>query len=129
MNLRMSAICCVLLLAANVAAWGEDRSNQCVIDFGEVPAKLYPARLAELDGDNNMAGSKIAFWLDPGDHEIVVTAMIDNSMDVGTIDIDRHTDPGKVTIGCEAGKRYRIAAQATDNRGSWQPVVWQEEDI
>ncbi len=116
-----------LLLAGAVQA--EDAATQCVIDFGEVPAKLYPARLAELDGENNMASSKIAFWLDPGDHTIVVTAMIDNDMDVGTIEIAQHTDPGKVTIGCEAGKRYRIAAQALDNRGKWQPVIWKEEDL
>lgn len=116
-----------LLLAGAVQA--EDAATQCVIDFGEVPAKLYPVRLAELDGENNMASSKIAFWLEPGDHVIVVTAMIDNDMDVGTIEIDHHTDPGKVTIGCEAGKRYRIAAQALDNRGKWQPVIWKEEAL
>lgn len=126
---KLTGVCCVLLMAATGSTWAEDRSNQCVFDFGEVPAKLYPARLAEIDGHNNEAPSKIAFWLDPGDHEIVVTAMIDDSMDVGTIDIDRHTDPGKVTIGCEAGKRYRIAAQALDERGKWQPVIWKEEDL
>ena len=120
--------CCALLLIAG-SALAEDRSGQCVFDFGEVPEKLHPVRLAELDGENNLAASKIAFWLDPGDHVIVVTAMIDNSMDVGTIEIDHHTDPGKVTIGCEAGKRYRIAAQALDNSGNWQPVIWKEEDI
>jgi hypothetical protein len=126
---KLAPVCCVLLLAATGSTWAEDRSNQCVFDFGEVPAKLYPARLAEIDGKNNLAPSKIAFWLDPGDHTIVVTAIIDDSMGVGTIDMDRHTDPGKVTIGCKAGVRYRIAAQALDERGKWQPVIWKEEPL
>jgi len=48
---------------------------------------------------------------------------------LGQFEIDHHTDPGKVTVGRKAGKRYRIAAQALDNSSKWQPVIWKEEDI
>ncbi|MGD8977697.1 MAG: hypothetical protein PVG91_08835 [Gammaproteobacteria bacterium] len=129
----------VLLLTALMFAgtgWaGEDTEGKAILDFAEVPAKLSPARLAELDG-KNLTGpaSRTSFWVEPGVHELVVTAMIDDPSRLpGTI-VNRHVggpddDPGKTTIEVEAGKRYRIAAQALDDRGKWEPVVWKVEDI
>ena len=114
---------------------GEDTEGKAILDFAEVPAKLSPARLAELDG-KNLTGpaSRTRFWVEPGVHEIVVTAIIENRMELPGAIVNRHVggpddDPGKTTIEVEAGKRYRIAAQALDNMGKWQPVVWKVEDI
>ena len=79
--------------------------------------------------DINAPITKTSFWVEPGDHSITVTAAIDQSMGVGTINVERKTDPGTVTINVEAGKRYKIAAQATDKKGNWEPVIWKEEDV
>ncbi|MGB5621889.1 MAG: hypothetical protein WBN65_05290 [Gammaproteobacteria bacterium] len=124
---------CALLLAG--ASWaGEGTEGKAILDFSEVPAKLSPARLAVLDG-KNLSGpaSKSSFWVEPGVHEIVVTAAIENTMELPGAIVNRHVgpgdDPGKTSIEVEAGKRYRIAAEALDNKGNWQPVVWKVEDI
>lgn len=118
-------------LAATGLAWAEgDSEGKGILDFSTPPNQLYPARLVGLDGKNvNMGINRTSYWVEPGDHEITVTALIDDSMGVGTIDVQRKTDPGTVTITVEAGKRYKIAAQETDHKGNWQPVIWKEEDI
>jgi len=121
----------IMALAATGLAWAEGGTEgKAILDFSMPPNQLSPARLVGLDGKNISAPiSKTSFWVEPGDHNITVTAAIDESMGVGTIDIQHKTDPGTVTITVEAGKRYKIAAQATDNKGNWEPVIWKEEDV
>lgn len=118
-------------LAATGGAWAEgDSEGKAILDFAVPPNELYPARLVGLDGKNiDMGAMRTSYWVEPGEHQITVTALIDDSMQVGTIDIQKKTDPGTVTITVEAGKRYMIAAQATDNKGDWQPVIWKEEVV
>lgn len=41
----------------------------------------------------------------------------------------RQSSPGKTTITVEAGKRYKIAAQVTDEDGNWEPVLWDVQDV
>ncbi|MGB5249520.1 MAG: hypothetical protein WBO47_07850 [Gammaproteobacteria bacterium] len=120
-----------LLLAST--AVGDDLQNKAILDFAQVPAKLAPARLAVLDGHNITAPpSQTSFWVDPGEHEIVVTAIIEDSMELMGGIVNEHVgpgdDPGKTSITVEAGKRYRIAAEVLNNMGKWQPVVWKVED-
>lgn len=130
---RVVLLVCALLLAGTSWA-GEGTEGKAILDFSEVPAKMSPARLAVLDG-KNLSGpaSKSSFWVEPGVHEIVVTAAIENTMELPGAIVNRHVgsgdDPGKTSIEVEAGKRYRIAAEALDNKGNWQPVVWKVEDI
>jgi hypothetical protein len=124
----------IILLAALTAvsgAWAEgDAEGKGILDFATPPNELYPARLVGIDGKNVDEGAmRSSYWVEPGTHSITVTALIDNSMQVGTIDIQQKTDPGTVTITVEADKRYMIAAQATDNKGNWQPVIWKEEAV
>jgi len=124
----------IILLAALAAAsgaWAEgDSEGKGILDFADPPNQLYPARLVGVDGKNiDMGAMRTSYWVEPGDHQITVAAAIDNPMQVGTIDVQEKTEPGTVTITIEAGKRYMIAAQATDDKGNWQPVIWKEEDI
>ena len=121
----------IALLSALGLAWGEGGTEgKAILDFSVPPNELYPARLVGLDGKNiNAPITKTSFWVEPGEHSITVAAAIDASMGVGTIDIEHKTDPGTVTIVVEAGKRYKIAAQATDHKGNWEPVIWKEEDV
>lgn len=121
----------IMALAAMGLAWGEGGTEgKAILDFAVPPNQLYPARLVGLDGKNiNAPITKTSFWVEPGDHSITVTAAINQSMGVGTINVEHKTDPGTVTITVEAGKRYKIAAQATDNKGNWEPVIWKEEDV
>ncbi|KPK60296.1 MAG: hypothetical protein AMJ59_06890 [Gammaproteobacteria bacterium SG8_31] len=124
----------IILLAALAAtglAWAEgDAEGKGILDFSTPPNELYPARLVGLDGKNiDLGPTRTSYWVEPGDHEITVTALIDDSMQVGTIDVQRKTDPGTVTITVEGGKRYKIAAQVTDHKGNWEPVIWKEEDV
>ncbi len=121
----------IVTLLATGLAWAEGGTEgKAILDFAVPPNQLYPARLVEMDGKNiNAPVTKTSFWVDPGEHTITVTAAISDPMRVGTIDVDRKTDPGTVTIAVEAGKRYKIAAQVTDERGGWEPVIWKEEDV
>ncbi|MDH3916082.1 MAG: hypothetical protein OEU49_04700 [Chromatiales bacterium] len=121
----------IMALAITGLAWAEGGTEgKAILDFSMPPNQLSPARLVGLDGKNISAPiTKTSFWVEPGDHSITVTAAIDESMGVGTINVEHKTDPGTVTITVEAGKRYKIAAQATDNKGNWEPVIWKEEDV
>ena len=121
------------LLFATTAWAGEGLEGKGILDFAEVPAKLVPARPAVLDGKNITAPpTETSFWVEPGVHEIVVTAVIEDSMQLMGGIVNEHVgpgdDPGKTSITVEAGKRYRIAAEVLNNMGKWQPVVWQVED-
>lgn len=126
-----------ILLAAIAIAFtacateGGTIANQAVLDFARPPSQLHPARLVMLNGRNvNAPISRTSFWVDPGKHEIVIAAGIGDSMQVGTTPTRRgSTDPGRVTIDVEAGKRYRIAARVLDQRGLWEPVVWRVDDM
>ena len=123
------SILVIAALAASGLAWAEGGTEgKAILDFSEAPRELAPARLVEMDGKPvNAPITKTSFWVEPGDHTI--TAAIDDSMGVGTINIERKTDPGTVTITVEAGKRYHIAAQVKDREGNWEPVIWKEEDV
>ena len=119
-----------LALVASGGSFAEDSSGQAILDFRRPPSQLFTARLVELNGRAvNAPVSRTSFWVDPGVHEIVVAAAINDSMQVGTISRRRREQQGSVTIEVEAGKRYRIAAQVTNPRGEWRPVIWGIEDV
>ena len=105
-----------------------DRTTQAVLDFGRPPNQFASARLVNIDG-RNIVGSVTQFthWVDPGEHEIVVSAALPNQ--VGTVNRPSNRNQGRTTIVVEAGKRYRIAAQTTSQSGGWEPVVWKIEDL
>jgi len=126
------------LLAATLACmiWmtapAEDgQAGKAILDFSKPPNQLYSARLVQLDGKNmNAPVTRTSFWVEPGVHEIVVAAAIDDPMQVGLSPRRRAgEDPGKTTIEVVAGKRYKIAAMVTDEKGNWEPVIWKEEDL
>lgn len=122
----------VLSLVAMSATAQETATSQAVLDFGRPPSQLYSARLVSLDGKNiNAPVTKTSFWVEPGVHEIVVAAAINDPMKVGPTPRRQagEDNPGKTSIEVAAGKRYRIAAMTTDNKGNWEPVVWKEEDL
>lgn len=127
---RLLALAMLFLMGA--ASWAEDgESGKAVLDFGKPPSQLYSARLVRLDGENvNAPVTRTSFWVEPGVHEIVVAAAIKDPMQVGLTPRRRAgEDPGKTTIEVVAGKRYKIAAMVTDERGNWEPVIWKEEDL
>jgi hypothetical protein len=101
---------------------------QGVLDFGRPPNQFATARLVNIDGRNIVGNaSQFTHWVDPGEHVIVLAAALDAS--VGTVNRSANRGQGETTIVVEAGKRYRLAAQATDNTGGWEPVVWQIQDL
>jgi hypothetical protein len=124
----------IAVLAVGLAQAEGKRENQGILDFAVPPAQLAAARLVEVDGEPvNAPISRTSFWLDAGDHEITVTAMIDEEVsDINPLTESRHVggpSQGKTTITVEAGKRYKIAAMLDDDKGHWEPVIWKEEDI
>ena len=120
----------LLALVASASAVAEDTAGKAILDFSKPPNQLYSARLVRLDGENvNAPITKTSFWVEPGVHELTVAAAITDPMQVGTISRRQKEDQGDTTIEVEAGKRYKIAAQVIDQRGSWEPVVWKVEDV
>jgi len=116
------------ILAACASA--PDPTKQAVLDFRQPPNQLSTARLVNIDGRNIVGNaSQFTHWVDPGEHVIVLAAALDASTQVGTVNRSANRGQGTTTIVAEAGKRYRIAAQATDNTGGWEPVVWKIEDL
>ena len=121
-----------MLCLISLTAWAEDDpAGKAVLDFGKPPSQLYSARLGRLDGENvNAPVTRTSFWVEPGVHEIVIAAAINDPMQVGRTPRRRAgEDPGKTTIEVAAGKRYKIAAMVTDEKGNWEPVIWKEEDL
>ncbi len=114
----------------SACASAPDRSTQAVLDFGRPPVQFTVARLVNIDG-RNIVGSVAQFthWVDPGEHEIVLAAALDTTTQVGSVNRPANRGQGRTTIVVEAGKRYRIAAQTTDQTGGWEPVVWKIEDL
>jgi hypothetical protein len=120
----------LLALITSMTAVAEDRAGEAILDFSKPPNQLYSARLVRLDGKNvNAPITKTSFWVEPGVHEMTIAAAITDPMQVGTISRRQKEDQGETTIEVEAGKRYKIAAQVLDQRGSWEPVVWKVEDV
>jgi hypothetical protein len=121
----------LMILAATILAGcaaAPDPTKQGVLDFGRPPNPFATARLVNIDGRNIVGNaSQFTHWVDPGEHVIVLAAALDAS--VGTVNRSANRGQGETTIVVEAGKRYRLAAQATDNTGGWEPVVWQIQDL
>lgn len=123
-------------LCLTLPAWaGESHDGKGILDFANPPMQLAPVRLVGLDG-KNISGSpeRTSWWVEPGDHEITVVAIIDDSMDdinplTESLHQSEHSDPGKTTITVEAGKRYKIAAEVKDHKGNWEPVLYKVEDV
>ncbi len=103
-----------------------------ILDFRRPPVSFTPARLAEINGTNvNAPITRTSFWVAPGEHEIVVIGGIDGSTTVSRPGgSGPRTNPGRVTIAVEEGRRYFIAIQMTANRSDqWEPVIYRVEDI
>jgi hypothetical protein len=107
-----------------------DPTTQGMLDFGSPPNQFSVARLVAIDG-NNIASAQTRFthWVDPGEHELLISAALDTTTNVRTVNRPANRGQGRTTIVVEAGKRYRIAAQATNRTGGWEPVVWAIEDL
>ncbi len=125
----------IVAMALTVSACASEEAirGQAILDFSAPPGALSSARLVMLNG-NNITGpaSRTSWWVDPGKHEIVVAAAIADVARLGSAPTNRRSagrGQGSVTIEVEAGKRYNIAARATDATGGWEPVIWRVEDI
>lgn len=123
-------IAILVVFLGGCAAAGQSAADRAVLDFSRPPNQFYPARLVVLDGTNvNAPPSKSSFWIDPGVHEIVIAAAIDDRTLVSRpANRSAGTDPGRTTIEVEAGKRYNIGAQLINDRGDWEPVIWRITD-
>ncbi len=131
---RLMTLAAACLLAAS--AWaGEGTEGKAILDFADPPMQLAPVRLVGLDGKNiDGQPGRTSWWVEPGDHEITVVAIISDPMgDINPLTSSLHegkeSDPGKTTITVEAGKRYKIAAQVKDHKGDWDPVLYKVEDV
>ena len=129
-------ICLIAAMLVNTSALAEGGNDgKGILDFCCSPDGLAATRLVGLDGKNiDGQPGRTSWWVEPGDHEIVVVAIIDDPMgDINPLTESRHkgkqSDPGKTTITVEAGKRYKIAAQVKDHEGNWEPVLYKVEDI
>ena len=127
------ALLATLLMAAP-AAHAEDLSTKGILDFANPPMPLAPVRLVGLDG-KNISGQpgRTSWWVEAGDHEITVVAIIDDPMgDINPLTESLHhgknSDPGTTTITVEAGKRYYIGAEVKDHEGNWEPVLYKVKD-
>ena len=131
---RLTILLATLLLCG--AAWAEGGTEgKGILDFANPPSPLASTRLVGLDGKNiDGQPGRTSWWVEPGDHEIVVIAIIDDPMgDINPLTSSRHrgkeSDPGKTVITVEAGKRYKIAAEVKDHKGNWEPVLYKVEDV
>ena len=126
----MAPMAGLVILLGGCASAGQSAAGKAVLDFSRPPNQFYPARLVVLDGDNvNAPISRSSFWVDPGVHEIVISAAIDDRTLVSApANRSAGTDPGRTTIEVEAGKRYNIGAQLINDRGDWEPVIWRITD-
>lgn len=120
----------VVLGLAACAAPG-DTASQGVLDVRKPPVSLTPVRLVELDGKNLVGQpAKTSYWIDAGEHEIVLAAAIDAGEGISSVGGGPHQNPGRTTIEIEAGKRYYIAAERTGSRtDEWQPVIYKVDDL
>ena len=123
----------IVALAASGCASDEQLRGQAILDFSAPPGALSSARLLMLNG-NNVTGpaTRTSWWVDPGKHEIVVGAAIADPSRLASAPTSRRGSgrgQGAVTLEVEPGKRYNIAARATDATGGWEPVIWRVEDI
>lgn len=117
----------VLVLAGCAAAL---HPGQAVLDFSIPPAQLYRATLIEVDGEPVSASlNQSSFWVEAGEHEILVSAVLSDPTKIGVLPQPSQRGQGRTTIVAEAGMRYRIAAESTDRRGDWRPVVWKVEEL
>lgn len=132
--MKKLVVVAIALLAAGLA-WADDhKATQGILDFAVPPAKLSAARLVEVDGKSvNAPFSRTSFWVDAGEHKIVVTAIISDSMsDLDPMAESLHVggpSQGTTTINVVAGTRYKIAAMVTGDKGQWEPVIWKEEEM
>lgn len=119
-----------------------DRPYGVVTTFtSNVPAKIYPAFIAVIDGNSvqstsavgGLAARKHTFQLPPGDHKIRVVADLRDATGTlasGTTFTPRGEQPGALELFVEEGRRYYIGARLTGSRrDEWEPVVWHVEDI
>jgi len=122
----LASVAVLVILLGGCAAAGQGTANQAILDFSRPPNQFYPARLVVLNGQNvNAPISRSSFWVDPGVHEIVISAAINQRAGVSApTNRSAGTDPGRTTIEVEAGKRYNIGAQVINERGDWEPVIW-----
>jgi len=119
-----------------------DRQYGVVTTFtSNVPAKIYPAYIAVIDGDSvqttaavgGLAARKHTFRLPPGDHKIRIVADLRNAtgtLESGTTFTPRGQQPGNLELFVEEGRRYYIGARLTGARkDEWEPVIWHVEDL
>lgn len=126
----MVSMAVLVILLGGCAAAGQSAAGRAVLDFSRPPNQFFPARLVVLNGTNvNAPMSRSSFWVDPGVHEIVIAAAIDDRTLVSRpANRSAGTDPGRTTIEVEAGKRYNIGAQLINDSGDWEPVIWRITD-
>ena len=133
---RIVALLASILIAAPLAA--DSTAGKAILDFSTPPGSLVQCRLVGLDGKNVIGDpGRASWWVEPGDHEITVTCLVERTGGRRSSPMfsghrprsQRQSSPGKTTITVEAGKRYKIAAQVTDEDGNWEPVLWDVQDV
>lgn len=132
-RLIFSALSLLLVAACSGSAgpYANPSDPHAMLDFNAPVSKVMAVRLATLDGHNNMDAQRRTFPVSPGTHEVVVIALGSDSL-VGSSSLQaitgsvKKTDPGKFTITVEAGIRYFIAAEATNDQGGWKPIIYKE---
>ncbi len=105
-----------------------------VIDF-RAPAKqgFAEMRPVKIGGyDVKFTQGRFSWQLKPGVHDLQCAALLSSGNNLGLMPSRgsrTHKSSGDVTIEIESGKRYFLAAELTDNKGGWKPVIWKEEDM
>jgi len=138
--LMTSAITISACMEARMAS--SDRQYGLVTTFtSNVPAKIYPAYIAVIDGNSvqttsavgGLSARKHTFRLPPGDHKLRIVADLRDATGTlasGTTFTPRGEQPGSLELFVEEGRRYYIGARLTGNRkDEWEPVIWHTEDI
>jgi hypothetical protein len=119
-----------------------DRDYGVITTFtSDIPAKIYPAYIATIDGKNvqttggigGLAGRIHTFRLAPGDHTIRIVADLTQATGTLATGVDytpRGTQPGEIKLFVEEGRRYYLGASLKGSRrDQWEPVVWSVQDI
>ena len=105
-----------------------------------IPAKIYPAWVATIDGKNQQSGNVLTspmahtrhtFRLSPGRHTIRIVA--DLRQATGVIPATytpRSQQPGTIEIFVERGREYYLGALLNGSRSDeWEAVVWEVKDL
>lgn len=140
-----AAAATTLMLAACLSSKATSFQDHGVITSypSNIPSKIYPAYITEIDGRRTPDGGRGPdtlgldsrpqdFELKPGVYRIRL--MADLSQATGVLSksgfTPRGDQSGEITVHVEAGRTYYLGAQLTGNRrDDWQPIIWNVVDF